>query len=240
MLSQISSRGHLSKPAIRAGILGASIFIGTAIQPAHAQGTFSFDNGASDFFNQVNLADPNDSFQVNFSPENTLNVSNSTGIYNPIFPGTPPPAAFPTTATGPITFSRPGSVNANFYLNQQDITLFFDGASDDVTIVIPAGREFSVLSSPNSYTFQLQGIPPGGPIDLTLASGTPQELLGGQFSFGTTTDGEDESASFQGSVASNRPVSRVPGPLPLMGAGMAFGFSRKLRSRIKSKYTLQA
>ena len=26
---------------------------------------------------------------------------------------------------------------------------------------------------------------------------------------------------------------RVPGPLPLLGAGAAFGFSRKLRSRIK-------
>jgi hypothetical protein len=29
-------------------------------------------------------------------------------------------------------------------------------------------------------------------------------------------------------------ASLVPGPLPLMGAGMAFGFSRKLRSRIKA------
>jgi hypothetical protein len=28
-------------------------------------------------------------------------------------------------------------------------------------------------------------------------------------------------------------ISRVPGPLPLLGAGMALGFSRKLRSRIK-------
>ena len=28
--------------------------------------------------------------------------------------------------------------------------------------------------------------------------------------------------------------NEVPGPLPLMGAGMAFGFSRKLRSRIKA------
>ena len=28
--------------------------------------------------------------------------------------------------------------------------------------------------------------------------------------------------------------AEVPGPLPLMGAGMAFGFSRKLRSRIKA------
>jgi hypothetical protein len=29
--------------------------------------------------------------------------------------------------------------------------------------------------------------------------------------------------------------SKVPGPLPLLGAGMAFGFSRKLRSRIKAR-----
>jgi hypothetical protein len=30
-------------------------------------------------------------------------------------------------------------------------------------------------------------------------------------------------------------TSSVPGPLPLLGAGMAFGFSRKLRSRIKAR-----
>jgi hypothetical protein len=29
-------------------------------------------------------------------------------------------------------------------------------------------------------------------------------------------------------------VDRVPGPLPLLGAGAAFGFSRKLRKRIKT------
>lgn len=31
-----------------------------------------------------------------------------------------------------------------------------------------------------------------------------------------------------------RQSSEVPGPLPVVGAGMAFGFSRKLRSRIKA------
>jgi hypothetical protein len=30
-------------------------------------------------------------------------------------------------------------------------------------------------------------------------------------------------------------IDKVPGPLPLLGAGMAFGFSRKLRSRIKAR-----
>ena len=34
--------------------------------------------------------------------------------------------------------------------------------------------------------------------------------------------------------------NEVPGPLPLMGAGMAFGFSRKLRSRIKASAKAKA
>lgn len=35
-------------------------------------------------------------------------------------------------------------------------------------------------------------------------------------------------------------VSKVPGPLPLFGAATAFGFSRKLRKRIKSSKLLEA
>ncbi|WP_254952844.1 MULTISPECIES: hypothetical protein [unclassified Cyanobium] len=34
------------------------------------------------------------------------------------------------------------------------------------------------------------------------------------------------------------PGEPVPGPLPILGAGMAFGFSRRLRSRIKSSATM--
>lgn len=34
--------------------------------------------------------------------------------------------------------------------------------------------------------------------------------------------------------------SQVPGPLPVMGAGMAFGFSRRLRSRIKASARAKA
>ena len=36
------------------------------------------------------------------------------------------------------------------------------------------------------------------------------------------------------SVKDTYQQQRVPGPLPVLGAGMAFGFSRKLRSRIKA------
>ena len=31
--------------------------------------------------------------------------------------------------------------------------------------------------------------------------------------------------------------TQVPGPLPILGAGAAFGFSRKLRNRIKASRT---
>jgi hypothetical protein len=41
-------------------------------------------------------------------------------------------------------------------------------------------------------------------------------------------------SQFQNSFRQGTP-STVPGPLPLLGAGMAFGFSRKLRSRIKAR-----
>ena len=34
-------------------------------------------------------------------------------------------------------------------------------------------------------------------------------------------------------VATQIPAASAPGPLPFLGAGAAFGFSRKLRKRIK-------
>jgi MYXO-CTERM domain-containing protein len=34
-------------------------------------------------------------------------------------------------------------------------------------------------------------------------------------------------------ISQRDPGTRVPGPLPLLGAGAAFGFSRRIRNRIK-------
>lgn len=38
---------------------------------------------------------------------------------------------------------------------------------------------------------------------------------------------------FTDSLVQNEPTNSVPGPLPILGAAAAFGFSRKLRTRIK-------
>ncbi len=37
-----------------------------------------------------------------------------------------------------------------------------------------------------------------------------------------------------GSIDNAQNTVRTPGPLPILGAGAAFGFSRKLRGRIKA------
>jgi hypothetical protein len=51
--------------------------------------------------------------------------------------------------------------------------------------------------------------------------------------------GNKVTASFNGpqqitNTITQKSASSVPGPLPILGAGLAFGYSRKLRSRIKS------
>ena len=46
------------------------------------------------------------------------------------------------------------------------------------------------------------------------------------------TAGDVSSTTFRINAV-NAPTSAVPGPLPILGAGAAFGFSRRLRNRIK-------
>ena len=55
--------------------------------------------------------------------------------------------------------------------------------------------------------------------------------------FGTT--GPGTISSFKVEFTSGTPISTtiVPGPLPILGAGAAFGFSRRLRRRIKTSAT---
>jgi hypothetical protein len=64
----------------------------------------------------------------------------------------------------------------------------------------------------------------------TQNDGFVVQMLGIYSSTGFTYN---NSASFANSVALTVGIP-VPGPLPLIGAGMAFGFSRKLRARLRA------
>ena len=68
---------------------------------------------------------------------------------------------------------------------------------------------------------------PGGPT-LNIASVTTLAFTNTL----TVDPGKDGPTSFTNTIA--QAEAGVPGPLPLLGAGAAFGFSRKLRVRIKT------
>ncbi len=72
------------------------------------------------------------------------------------------------------------------------------------------GYEFAGFSGINAYSF----------INSTL------------YAFEQTT--EDTRDWAQATLVPSSPPSSVPGPLPALGAAAAFGFSRKLRKRIKN------
>ena len=61
-----------------------------------------------------------------------------------------------------------------------------------------------------------------------VAPPLPQPGESGNYSFKTLTDRRPIT------VKEPRVPGRVPGPLPLLGVGAAFGYSRKLRKRIKT------
>ena len=77
-------------------------------------------------------------------------------------------------------------------------------------------------------------------INQNMINGTIQNLSNQPTSVAFLNDltvgiAKDGPFSFTNTLVQAAPPSQVPGPLPLLGAGAAFGFSRKLRARIKTK-----
>jgi len=78
---------------------------------------------------------------------------------------------------------------------------------------------------------------PNGAVNAFTTVGSPSTFTAGTLTsaftntFNVTSQG---FTSFDNSVNQKFATSSVPGPLPILGAGAAFGFSRRLRSRIKA------
>ena len=88
--------------------------------------------------------------------------------------------------------------------------------SKSLTTPLPTNSTATELLPGNIVTF-----PAGTVSALTFTSNL--NLTGGKID--TITDTLTQKIG--------EPISTVPGPLPILGAGAAFGFSRKLRNRIK-------
>jgi hypothetical protein len=178
---------------------------------------------------------------LNFNPFTASTSSTLTGVQvkfvpDPVFGGTvqlangsAPLASFVGTASPSFTFSSPGlsttgsasllTLNPSSFTGPAFVPATVSGpylgtTSPLAAATLPLQAYFTSAPTINSYyaNWSIVGIPTGGATDLNSATFSGQIYLSYQY---TSPD-------------------PVPGPLPILGAGAAFGFSRKLRQRIRS------
>lgn len=127
---------------------------------------------------------------------------------------------FPVFTTDPFAFTYQATIT--------DPTRFFDEVDLD-SDADPLANPPSILTA--TYSFA------GGnsPIVLESINGFPdmEAVLGHPttMTVNNVYNGDGAIDSFENSYQQNE----VPGPVPILGAGMAFGFSRKLRRRIQGQ-----
>lgn len=195
-------------------------------------GSLAFSGGTGNFATQVNVTDPTDTFSVLFNPPPAVALaSSSSGLFIPPFTGFDVLGV--TSPTVLFSFEAPVAPGAAFYTIGSNAAFTF---TNGATVGLFAGDRFLVTqSAPVAGIFTVnvelqQNRPPAATAFVTGLS-VPVFVTGGGFTF------QDTSAATPGSYSAQVDVSdtaEVPGPLSILGAGAAFGYSRRLRKRVKS------
>lgn len=216
-----------------AAITGALTF---GAPSAHAlTGSLAFSNGTSDFASQVNIADPTDTFSVLFNtpgPTGLVLINSATGLFTPPFAPAPPSSVDLAVSSPTAVFNwfAPVAPGAALYKLANNTAFTF---SNGVTVGIFGGVDFLVTQGLDG-TVQVD-VTQNLPANLTsFVTGLPAGsvfVTDGAFTFNDTLPSTPGSYSAQVDVSDGQ---EVPGPLPILGAGVAFGFSRRLRQRVKS------
>lgn len=168
--------------------------------------------------------------QSGYSGPFTLTYSYQVDIVSgPLSPLVPPNGVQPPTPG--IVCAPPGTTanNCNFVADGDPWVFDTFRADSDVT---SEGSQFTKLV--DSLT--------GEQITLTSVDGEPEtKKLVGDYKSVIVTDTVILNSNAQIVSATNRWSQRrgapVPGPLPLLGAGVAFSYSRRLKKRIKAAVT---
>lgn len=190
---------------------------------------------------------PGDDVTVNFNPDGIALVTNATGDFVPPFTSSAPPPrqTFITPSTGVFDYLS-GNVDEGIYTLRSDLSFQFVAtpvvpgfsiSGNPTNLTIYAGTYFAYTFDPDlqSYQFDISALTPDTvPIPTVTGIGEVVDVISGSFQFSDTADvPEPTDGSYRIQVAVARPGSPVPGPLPILGAGLAFGYSRKLRNRVK-------
>lgn len=150
--------------------------------------------------------------------------SNGLCVWLQNSPGPNPPnqrCGYNDTVPGATVNSQLSSVQFEFdkpvYL--KDYFLRFNNvASADLNFSGPSSFTFAGANATSTYMF---------PANFVLAANTP-------ITFSTSKLALEQGFTSGALRMSNFAVEEVPGPLPILGAVAAFGYSRKLRQRIKT------
>jgi hypothetical protein len=111
-----------------------------------------------------------------------------------------------------------------------DLTLPLNGQSVNT---LTGAQNLGYLFASGTSTLNVPGIPPIPIVDWSSTI-APTYLTGLN---GSTTQADPTSYTWAVGTFTPPQGSPVPGPLPLVGAAAAFGFSRRLRSRINKSAT---
>jgi hypothetical protein len=236
LLSALLERGAPCKLKLLVPAAAIAGVLSIGATPANAQtGSLAWADGTSDFFSQVDLSDPTDIFTVVFDPESapgaadgvTL-VSTANGVFTPDFAPAPPAITYGTNSVVGI-FQQVASIDANTAIYELQGNTSFN-FSNGVSIGLIDTTQFTVALTAGGTIEALLTDPRTADV-LSFVTGLSAGAViptNGAFTF------NDTAPAGGGSYSANIDVGEtVPGPLPILGAGVAFGYSRKVRKRIK-------
>jgi hypothetical protein len=221
------------KAFVAAGLLSGAVFSSLGFTPAAqaftgnlaglaASGPFSVgDKTYSDFsytgFAGTDTVNVNEVGPVN--PQHTLNLATSTGMWGI---GT-------YTLTYKLKVKAPSTNLFSLYRNQVGSAIF--GTNKGTYQTAFSGLMPVTATAPVPVTSNINGGPS------PIATFSPLTDLVTEATFTNTLIVTEGGATVLDNTLVQAGFSSdtgVPGPLPLLGAGAAFGFSRRIRSRIKA------
>ena len=206
--------------------LGGATLLSAGSAHASLSGTFEYDDGTTDFFTAFEAAAAADtSFDVTFSPDGVLASFVASGSFDP---GFNTPGLFATTSPK-LTLSGTDTAPGSFWT-----------ATTPLSFTVTDSLANPLTFTYATPTFVVADYTPGEEVEFALS--LPDEVTVSYLGQTTTSmidtfEFEDSASSVGGGYVGQFEVDHgvpVPGPLPILGAGVAFGFSRKLRRRIAS------
>ena len=222
------------KKLISAGLLAASTLPFLALSPANAavQGCMG---GVSGLFAYSDLVSAGTLECKVGDKKYTFNAADYNGAANDMF-----------------SLSQSGVDNLNHVLNVQSASTFLNTTINlayMVEVISPSTNIFERYSagvtSPDpltTFSLSLDSTPAGdsNPVSVSDPNSTTSSSMymgsvtSATFTNTLVTSGGAGATQFTNLLVQKAPVTQTPSPLPILGASLGFGFSRRLRNRIKA------